>query len=45
MANVDISGRNLVVITFLAAVGIILLKAALRFVPAPTFVKQKVSEI
>lgn len=45
MAAVDISGRNLVVITFLAAVGIILLKTALRFVPAPAIVKQKVGEI
>ncbi len=42
---VAISGRNLVVITFLAAVGIIVLKALIRVVPTPSFVKQKVGEI
>lgn len=45
MAQVDITGRNLLVVTFLAAVGIIALKTALRFVPAPAVVKQKVGEI
>lgn len=45
MAQVDINGRNLLVVTFLAAVGIILLKTALRFVPAPSVVKQKIGEI
>lgn len=45
MAQVDINGRNLVVITFLAAVGIIALKALMRMVPVPPFVKRHVDTI
>lgn len=45
MAQVDITGRNLVVVGVLATVFIILLKTGLRFIPVPAIVKQKVGEV
>ena len=45
MSQISISGRNLVVVTFLATVGIILLKAVLRVVPAPAIIKNQVNQV
>lgn len=41
----QVTARNFVVVGFMAAVFIIALKTALRFVPVPSFVREKVGEI
>jgi hypothetical protein len=42
---VAINARNFVAVGLMAAVFIIALKTALRFVPTPAFVREKVGEI